>query len=409
MKLLPSPFKKDSSPQPSQEPRTPRWGVLVALGVLATGAGLSLTYFLSRPQTEKLPFVPIETFPLNGQVKGDKTDVVAIVPGQVEWVAVNQGDTVDQGQVVVQLNSEELQTQLEEIQAQLAIAEQYEQQVEAEREVLREKLWDAYLKLRPDESELDEWVKNADQNISAAETQLAEARADLQRARADLGYTSEKSDRSTQSPKKGTPRQQQQIQQLETRVHGLENELRLARGAWVRAVSTGLSPYIHSPELDTLRQQWVQVLGKLSDAKESVFQLTAKQQALESRFDRLTIASPVDGIVTHRQAELGDTIRVGEPLLSIANVDDLYLEAYIPNEAQDEAQTSERARVLLDADPGQPLDARVISIDRPSTIPGKTDNRPDDSSTVVIQLSIENPNSTTIPGRSVEGEIVFLN
>lgn len=63
----------------------------MASGVLATGTGLSLTYFLSRPPTENLLFAAINAFPLNGEVKGDETEVVAIVPGQVEWVAVNIG------------------------------------------------------------------------------------------------------------------------------------------------------------------------------------------------------------------------------------------------------------------------------------------------------------------------------
>ncbi|NJO72614.1 MAG: hypothetical protein HC833_01845 [Leptolyngbyaceae cyanobacterium RM1_406_9] len=46
MKLLTTPSGKTSSPQPLQKQRPSRWQFLVALGVLATGAGLSLTYFL---------------------------------------------------------------------------------------------------------------------------------------------------------------------------------------------------------------------------------------------------------------------------------------------------------------------------------------------------------------------------
>jgi HlyD family secretion protein len=348
MKLITSPFKKDLIPQPPQDRPRSRWRILVPLGVLIAGAGLTLPYLLSRPQAENLWFAPAETFPLTGQVKGDEIKVVAIVPGQVEWIAVREGDSVEQGQEVIQLHNQGLQAQLEEIQVQLTAAEQHEQQVEAEREVIRKKLWDAYLKLRPEERELDAWVRDADQDIIVAETQLAEARAELQRAKDDLGYAPENSVGSTQPQRQGTPRQQQQINQLEARVRGLEHELRLARGAWVRALSTGLSPYIHSPELDALRQQWVQVLDKLSEAKQAVFQITAKQQELEAKRSRLIIASPLDGIVTDRQVEPGDRAATGQTLLTIADSSRLYLEAYLPDAAQDIAQSSEQAKGHLE-------------------------------------------------------------
>ncbi|NJO72615.1 MAG: biotin/lipoyl-binding protein [Leptolyngbyaceae cyanobacterium RM1_406_9] len=53
---------------------------------------------------------------MSGEIKGDETNVVALVPGQVEWVAVSEGDSIDQGEVLAQLSSDELQTQLEAIQ-----------------------------------------------------------------------------------------------------------------------------------------------------------------------------------------------------------------------------------------------------------------------------------------------------
>jgi HlyD family secretion protein len=344
-------------------------------------------------------------------VKGKESEIAAIVSGQVEKIEVYPGNQVDQGQIVLQLSSEELQSQLKDIQTQLAAAENYQQQVEAEREAIRERLWAAYLKLHPEESELDQQVRNADQDIIAVERQLATARTELQRAKGEV-TTPDPAARLPRRFSRGTPSQQQRINQLEAQVRGLEHELRLARGAWVRAVSTGLSPYIHSPELDALRQQWVQVLDKLSNAKETIFQLRMQQQALESRLDRLTVASPIDGIITKRLVEPGDAVGVGEPLLSIAAIETLYLEAHLPPEALDIAQSNQQARVFLNTAPSQPFDVQILSLDRPADTPDQSNNisnnGSDAASSIVIHLGINDPDWTIAPSTAVEGEIVFL-
>jgi len=409
VKLLSFSSQPTISPQTPQVQRQRSLRVLVALGVLATGAVLSSTYFLSRPQTENLPAISAETLSFNGYVRGNTIDVVAIVPGQVKWVAVHAGDEVEQGQVVIQLNSQELQTQLETVQAQLAAAEQHRQQVIAEREVLREQLWEAYLKLYPEERTLDPYVKNADQDIATVESQLAEARADLQRLRSASGNSDTNADRASQTQHRGTFRQQQQIDRLESKVHGLENQLRLARGAWVRALSTGLSPYIHSPELDALRAQWVQVLDKLNDAEEAIFQVARKQHEIEARLDRLTVTSPLSGIVTDRLVEPADSVSAGKPLLSVADPNSLYLEAYVAEEAHNDVEVGESARVFLDINPGQPLNTYVTSIDRSFSAPQADNNLTDDQSDVLIQLRIENHNGAIMPNQAVNGRIVLSN
>ncbi|WAL62112.1 HlyD family secretion protein [Thermocoleostomius sinensis] len=413
MKSSPLSTNERSLPQISQKPHRPRRRDLaVILGLLIAGTGLSLTYSLSRPRIAHLcPVSSTETFPLTGEVKGKESEIAAIVSGQVEKIEVYPGNQVDQGQIVLQLSSEELQSQLKDIQTQLAAAEDYQQQVEAEREAIRERLWAAYLKLHPEESELDQQVRNADQDIIAVERQLATARTELQRAKGEV-TTPDPADRLPRRFSQGTPSQQQRIHQLEAQVRGLEHELRLARGAWVRAVSTGLSPYIHSPELDALRQQWVQVLDKLSNAKETIFQLRMQQQVLESRLDRLTVASPIDGIITKRLVEPGDAVGVGEPLLSIAAIETLYLEAHLPPEALDIAQSNQQARVFLNTAPSQSFDVQILSLDRPADTPDQSNNisnnGSDAASSIVIHLGINDPDWTIAPGTAVEGEIVFL-
>lgn len=317
MKLAFSSVKHYSAPAGSpQERQDSLLGALVLLGTSIACLGLLVSYFAERPQFRMVEPSATETVSATeitqtrALAKGDEVAVPALTDGQVEWIAVREGDQVSQGQIIAQLQAPKLQAQLEQIQAQLAAAKHYERQVIAERESLRERLWDAYLKLRPEDREVDEWVRHADEDILAAEAELAKAEAELQQARDQLEAVRGDRDRFDM--------RQQKVNQLEARVRGLRRELRLARGAWVRAVSSSLSPYIHSAELDALRQEWVQVLSKLSEAQEKVFQLEAQQHELEARQRYLTITSPVDGVVVDSYVQPGDVVHPGKSLLTIA-------------------------------------------------------------------------------------------
>ena len=116
-----------------------RLRVLIPLGILVVGAGLSVTYFLSRS--------PTDTLQLSGRIEGYETDVGAKVSGRVEFVAVREGDQVNDGQVIVRLDDDEVQAQLDEVKAQLASAQQQERQAQLQIGVLQSQIWRAQVSL----------------------------------------------------------------------------------------------------------------------------------------------------------------------------------------------------------------------------------------------------------------------
>lgn len=61
-------------------------------------------------------------------VKGYETDVVSKMPGQVIKVTVREGDTVTVGQVIVEIDDDELQAELDRLTARLETAMQRAEQ-----------------------------------------------------------------------------------------------------------------------------------------------------------------------------------------------------------------------------------------------------------------------------------------
>ncbi|WP_416671022.1 HlyD family secretion protein [Egbenema bharatensis] len=410
MKSITSPPTGPASPQVASRDRHAfPWSIVLLLGTLTAGAVVS-AYYIARSDLEEIPppatqQLPAATVRFSAQVQGVERAVVASASGQIQWMIAQPGEAVRRGQAIAQLDDAQLMAQLNTVQAQLATAVQQEHQVEAEREALRKDLWDAYLALYPEDRVVDEQVRNADREIVSVEAQLATARADLERARTAVANTSNPDYANSQFYQN----QQRRLTQLEAQVRGLEQQLRLAQGSWVRALSSSLSPYISSPELDRLRNQWVEVLARLSDAKERAFQLRVQQHDLEAQRSALTVVSPVDGVVSHHFVEPGATVQPGQQLVSIAvRLDRVDLEGTGLQGAIDQLQAGQHVKVFLDLHPNHPLQGQVVAVNPLDLAQSQVANIGDRTQPATgIKLHIYNPNVFVMPGQSIEGTIVL--
>ena len=74
------------------------------------------------------------------------------------------------------------------------------------------------------------------------------------------------------------------------------------------------------------------------------------------------IRSPADGVVLHRMAEPGLLLGAGQPALTIAFADRLYVRTFVPETKLGRVRTGLAAQVTVDAFPGKTFAARVTEI-----------------------------------------------
>lgn len=91
--------------------------ILVPALALAAAGGATAWFFLSRPA------LPAGFAGGNGRLEANQVYVSAKYPGRVAEVLVNEGDTVEAGQVVARLDTSALEAQLREAQAQIRAAQ----------------------------------------------------------------------------------------------------------------------------------------------------------------------------------------------------------------------------------------------------------------------------------------------
>lgn len=113
-------------------------------------------------------------------------------------------------------------------------------------------------------------------------------------------------------------------------------------------------------------------------ARHATAQATARR--IEASIDKTRIVAPIDGVVVARNVDAGETVETGDPLLTIADLSRLRLEAEVDEFDVDRVRLGAEAIVKADGFPGTTWRGRVEEI--PDRVTGRR-LKPDDPATLV--------------------------
>lgn len=401
--LLPKPSEKTALPdlpdseQSSKSPWKRR--VLMGTGLTIAATGLTTWYFLSRPKPADLQ--------LSGRIEGYQTDIGAKIGGRVNYIAVREGDQVRMGQVVARLNDDEIQAQLRGAQARITTAQQQEQQARLQIQVVDSQIQQAQLTLEQSEGEQSGRIFQAQSTVAAAEAQLKQAQAQLNLARVNR-------DRFAQLVRDGAVTKQQ-FDQVQTNyeaaqatVEANQKQVDAARGGLTQAQTSSLNPGIRNAQVSGLLQQRQQAYAQLKAAQAEVKNAQAATQQIQAQLGYLNVVSPINGVVTARSVEPGAVVGSGRTLLSVVNLNTVYLRGFIPEGSIGKVRVGQKATVFLDSDPNQPLPSRVAAIDPQASFTPENIYFRDDRVQQVfgVKLQIDNPSGFAKPGMPADATIL---
>ena len=118
--------------------------------------------------------------------------------------------------------------------------------------------------------------------------------------------------------------------------------------------------------------------------------------------------APFTGTVATRTAEPGEVIMPGTPIVTLVNLGEVYLRAFVPEGEIGRVRIGQPARVYLDSAPSKPIDANVMRIDpQASFTPENTYFREDRVKQVVgVKLRLRGAVGFAKPGMPADGEIL---
>ena len=153
-----------------------------------------------------------------------------------------------------------------------------------------------------------------------------------------------------------------------------------------------------------LRRQQAEIANALAQTEQARAQL-AEAKAVQAD---LTVRAPFDGTVVTRTAEPGEIVAPGTPIATIVDLGEVYLRGFVAEGRIGDVKVGQPARVYLDSQPDEPIEAFVSRIDPEATFtPENTYFREDRVKQVIgVKVQLKGAFGYAKPGMPADGEIL---
>jgi HlyD family secretion protein len=360
-----------------------------ALSLLAFALALLIVPMAGCQQVEEAPDDAIRA---SGFIEGDHVTVAPATDGRIVEIAVQRGDAVEAGQVVVRLDDRALRSQQEEAEAGLAAAR-------ANLELVREGAREAEVAAaRAGVSEAEALVRGAEEarlharevisnpqalehQIHEAQTQVQLAEQGVEQAEAQLAATELKRDVYAERGGDVATAWNLQVQAAEATLTEAQANLQGAVSYLSALRAMQRQPLALAADLHRAASELKLAQARLEVEEAALAALAAGPSAeavtvaeaqvrraeravgvLDARLDHLTLTAPMAGIVSRRSAQVGETATAGTPILTLVDLDEVTLVLYIPVDRIGQVQVGQAVAVTVDAYPERTFPGEVTSI-----------------------------------------------
>ncbi|HEV8142943.1 MAG TPA: HlyD family efflux transporter periplasmic adaptor subunit [Methylomirabilota bacterium] len=377
-------------------PRALKLGAAVALVVTL---GLTTAWAVRHFKADET------TLPLSGTIEGIQVDVSTKIMGRIAEVAVREGEPVRRGRVLVRFDPDELRGELRRAEAAVATAEA--------------QLRDLVAGARPQE------IREAEEQVARAEARLADLLAgsrqqEIEQARANL--------RNAEATRVWTERDFRRTGDLFAKQLVAAQEVDRARQAYEVAAANEASarerlalvsagPREHEvaaarAEARAARER-VMLLraGPRPDAVAAARSQSSQAEAAltiaRTRLAEATIASPIDGVVLRKNLEAGETANPGVPIVTLLDVHNLWLRAFVPQTEIGRVRVGQRATISIDSYPGRTFPGTVSEISSEAEFTPKNVQTKKERVNLVFRIKIAVPSADGVlkPGMPADAVV----
>jgi len=119
------------------------------------------------------------------------------------------------------------------------------------------------------------------------------------------------------------------------------------------------------------------------------------------------LRAPFSGVILVRQAELGESVVPGTPVVTMADLDHVWLRAYVNEPDIGKIRYGERVNVTTDSYPGKVYHGRISFISSQAEFTPKSVETHAERITLVyrVRIDLENPTHELVPGMPADADI----
>jgi HlyD family secretion protein len=126
----------------------------------------------------------------------------------------------------------------------------------------------------------------------------------------------------------------------------------------LRALQTGAD----SPQVQAAAKAVEQAQASLEQAKTSILSAQSRLNTIETQAEKITVYAPGDGVILTRNVEPGEFVQPGAITFAMANLDELTITVYVPEDQYGNISLGQEAAVRVDSFPEETFDAVVVQI-----------------------------------------------
>ena len=245
----------------------------------------------------------------NGRIEAVEIDIAAKTPGRIRTVTVHEGEFVKTGQIMASMDTEALDAQQRQAEAQLRQAQS--------------------------------GVTIARSQLSQRHAEQAAALAVLAQRRAELEVARKRSSRSSILAQEGAG-SQQEADDDHARTQSASAALSAA-DAQVAAASAAIAT----------------ASAQLSGAESAVTAATAAIARINVEIGDATLRAPRNGRVQYIVAQPGEVVGAGGRVIDMIDLTDVYMTFFLPTAAAGKLALGDEVRLVLDAAPQYVIPARI--------------------------------------------------
>jgi membrane fusion protein YbhG len=344
---------------------------------------------------------------VSGRIEGDDSAVAAKTSGRIREITVREGDEVEAGQIIALLDDEQIRARETQAEAAVRQAEARVRLAQHQITVLNESVLQNQIGVDQSRSDAQGKVSEAEGRLAAAEAQLAQAQASYTQAKWDREAFARLFQRELIAEQEARRAQSTEEAQAAV-VAAARRQVEAARGSLMAAQANLSNPAIRASQVAAVQGQILQAQADIAAAQAEAERAHAMLQEARANRQDLRVIAPFAGTVATRTAEPGEVVMAGTPIITLLNLSEVYLRAFVPEGQIGRVKVHQPARVFLDSTPTKPVDAYVLRVDpQASFTPENTYFREDRVKQVVgVKLRIRGAVGFAKPGMPADGEIL---
>lgn len=277
------------------------------LGIALTGGGAFLLWRALRPKPLAAGFASS-----NGRIEAVEIDVAAKLAGRLKQVLGDEGDFVVRGQVLARMDTDVLNAQLREAQADL---------------------------------------RKATNAVETAESTVSQRRSERTAAEAVV--------RQRSAQRKDALQHRRRQEQLFVKGAVSAEDLDDARAAFFGADAVVASARATA----TASRAAITTAGsQVIEAQSSMAAARARIEAIRSNIADSQLKAPRDGRVQYRVAQPGEVLAAGGKVLNLVDLSDVSMTFFLPTDQAGRVRLGADVHLVLDAAPRLVIPARVTFV-----------------------------------------------